>query len=264
MSAQRHVRVINPTTTAEWDEETLQAYQKFADGDTKLSVSHLAGGTPSVEYRRDIALVSPFIVMAAIQAERDGCDGVIVDCMADPGVAAAREAVRIPVVGPAESSMRLAAVLGHRFSVLTVAQHLREMMRERARWYGLGSKLASVRSLDIPVLELDDDPDRTFVEEVRLAKLSVLEDEADVIVPGCTGLAGEAARIRAVLLEDGIDVAVIDPPAAAMRQMEDILAQRLSTSRVSYPLRDNQMIGFPGLAGRAGAFDPATPSDPSV
>ncbi|MCA0378819.1 MAG: aspartate/glutamate racemase family protein [Actinobacteria bacterium] len=242
---QRRVRVINPTTTAEWNEETLQAYQAFAEPGTELSVVHLAGGTPSVEYRRDIALIVPFIVLAAIDAERDGCDGVIVDCMADPGVAAAREAVSIPVVGPAESSMRLAAVLGHRFSVLTVAQHLREIMRERARAYGLGERLASVRSLDIPVLELDDDPARTFAAETKLAALSVLDDEADVIVPGCTGLAGEAARIREALLEQGIDVAVIDPPAAAMRQMEDILAQGLSTSRLSYPLRQQQAVGYP-------------------
>lgn len=239
------VRVINPTTTVEWNEETREAYASAAEPGTRISVAALEGGTPSVEYRRDIALVAPWVVRAAIEAEQQGCDGVIVDCMIDPGVAAAREAVNIPVVGPSESSMRLAALLGHRFSILTVAQHLREMMRERARIYGLEGKLVSVRSLDIPVLELDDDPQFTFEREVELAVRAVELDEADVIIPGCTGLAGEADRIRAALLERGIDIAVIDPPSAAMRQMEQILAQGLNTSRVSYPRRSDPSIGYP-------------------
>jgi len=55
-----------------------------------------------------------------IEGEREGFDGVLVDCFGDVGVKTAREITNIPVVGPGEASMVFAVALGHRFSVITV------------------------------------------------------------------------------------------------------------------------------------------------
>lgn len=141
-----HIRVINPTITTSWEEESLDAYRDAAGPGTEVSIVTLDWGTPSVEGHVAESLVTPDIIAKAIEAEREGVDAVIVDCMGDPGVQACREAIDIPVIGPAEASMHLAAILGHRFSVLTVVDSLIPVVENQALRYGVAAKLASVRS----------------------------------------------------------------------------------------------------------------------
>src|SRR3546814_4706331 len=84
-------------------------------------------------------------------------DAVIIDCMGDPGLKAAREVVSIPVLGPSETAMHLAAMLGHRFSIVTVLDSVVPMIDNLAKLYGMADKLASIRVIDIPVLDLESD-----------------------------------------------------------------------------------------------------------
>ena len=58
---------------------------------------------------------------AAVQAETDGFDAVIMGCYFDPILRDVRQAVNIPVVGPAESSMLLATMMGAKFGIVTIS-----------------------------------------------------------------------------------------------------------------------------------------------
>lgn len=245
-----HLRVINPTTTTSWVPDTLAMFEAAASSGTRVSVATIPAGTPSIESRRDEALVTPWVLLAARQAEAEGCDAIAVDCMLDPGVQAAREVVGIPVVGPCEASMHLAATLGHAFSVISVAEHHRTLMIEQARRFGVEPRLASVRSLDIPVLDLDDDPDLTLATMVLRAREAVELDHAEVIVLGCTGLAGQAAEVQRTLVADGSDVPVIDPSAAAMRLLETTVSLGLRSSRVTYSRRSGATSAWPEASVR--------------
>jgi allantoin racemase len=64
----------------------------------------------------DEVLAAPGVVDAAIKAEADGAEAVVIDCMLDPGLDAAREAVSIPVIGCGEAAMR---ATGAPFAVVT-------------------------------------------------------------------------------------------------------------------------------------------------
>jgi allantoin racemase len=240
------IRVINPTTTTRWQEESRRAYASAASIGTEVSIRSLAFGTPSVESRRDVAVVAPGVVQAARDAVQEGVDAIAVDCMLDPGVHAAREVVAVPVIGASQAAMHLAATLGHGFSVLAVADNRRPLFAEMARRYGLHGRLRSVRSLDIPVLQLDEDEEATLAAAVARSAEAVLEDGADVIVPGCTGLAGKAPLIQAALRERDIHVAVIDPPSAATRALEAMLSLDVAPSRRTYPRRAPKPVRRPG------------------
>lgn len=246
-----HLRVINPTTTTSWVPDAVSMFEAAASSGTRVSIATIPAGTPSIESRRDEALVTPWVLLAARQAEAEGCDAIAVDCMLDPGVQAAREVVGIPVVGPCEASMHLAATLGHAFSVISVAEHHRTLMIEQARRFGVEPRLASVRSLDIPVLDLDDDPDLTFAAMVLRAREAVELDHAEVIVLGCTGLAGQAAEIQRTLAAAGIDVPVIDPSAAATRVLETTVSMGLGSSRVTYARRSGATSAWPEASTHA-------------
>jgi allantoin racemase len=241
-----HIRVINPTITARWNQGTRQSYAEAARPGTEVTCVSLEWGTPSIETYRDDALVIPGILSGVIGA---GVDAVVIDCMADPGLYPARELVRIPVVGPAQASMHLAAVLGHRFSVLTVFDHDIPAVEDQVARYGLSSRLASARAFNIAVLALEDDVESTVQVLVDLSEKAVREDGAHVIIPGCTGLAGLAPRIQAGLAQRGCEVPVLDPPAVALKLAESLVDLRQSHSKRTYPSPPSKEIRWPSNGG---------------
>ena len=255
-----HVRVINPTITSAWNEETRLTYQAVARPDTHVSVVSLEWGTASIEAYRDEALAVPGVLARAVEAERDGADAVIVDCMADPGLYAARELVSIPVVGPAQASMHLAAMLGHRFSILCVFESDIPAFEDQVARYGLATRLASVRAFDIAVLDLKEDAEVTLRRLVEGAEHAVREDGAHVVIPGCTGLAGLAPRIQAGLAERGCEVPVLDPPSVALKLAESLVDLGYAPSRRSYPPPPAKEIRWPMASDTKGFPKPCGPT----
>ena len=79
-----------------------------------LTISHveIETGPASIECEYDEALAVPGTIAKIIEAERDGCDAVVIDCMGDPGMLPGRECVSIPVIGPCEAAMHVASMLG--------------------------------------------------------------------------------------------------------------------------------------------------------
>jgi allantoin racemase len=240
-----HIRVINPVITTRWEEDTRHAYTNAARASTRVSVVSLDWGTASIECYRDDALAVPDILAKAVQAEQEGADAVIIDCMADPGLHPARELVSIPVVGPAQASMHLAAMLGHRFSILTTSDDDIPRVEHQVAGYGLVTRLASVRAFNIPVLALDDDIEATVRALTDVSEQAVRQDGAHVLIPGCTGLAGLAPRVQASLAEHGCEVPVLDPPSVAMKTAETLVDLGQSHSKRSYPPPPTKEIRWP-------------------
>ena len=107
----------------------------------------------------------------------------------------ARECVSIPVVGPAETAMHIAAMLGHSFSVITVLDNIRPMLENQAAVYGLPGKLASVRSVRHSGLELEFDLDRV---KRALTEQAVIAVERDGAARSSSAARGCSAAPRAV------------------------------------------------------------------
>ena len=239
------IYVINPTITSRWNEGTQRAYAGAARPGTRVTVASLEWGTASIESLRDEVLITPGVLSNVVDAERAGADAVIIDCMADPGLYPARELVHIPVVGPSQASMHLAAVLGHRFSFLTVFDQDVPAMEDLVARYGLSSRLASVRAFNIPVLSLEKDVDETVRVLVEVAEKAVREDKAHVIIPGCTGLAGLAPRIQAGLKERDCEVPVLDPPSVALKLAEALVDLGQSHSKRTFQPPPGKEIRWP-------------------
>jgi len=196
-------------------------------------VVSLAQGPASVESRYDEAIATPDVLRQVKEAAQEGFDAVIVDCFGDVGVKAAREIAEIPVIGPGESSMLLAVALGQRFSVITVLRNLLPVVYETAEVLGLHRKLASVRYVDIPVLEVMD---RERLKKALLREmLEALEkDGAQVLVLGCTGMSGVTSELSQRLRERGYDVPIVDPSGAALKFAEALVKMGLKQSKLTY------------------------------
>ena len=176
--------------------------------------------------------------------------------MDDPGLDAAREVVRIPVVGPAQASMHLALTLADRFAIVTTLAEDVPVVRELVERNRLEHRCASVRALGVPPLGLHDDEEATLALFSDAALAAVLQDGAAAIIAGCTMLSGRTEAVAARLATAGVDVPVIDPLAAALHHALTLVRLGVSHSGVGYPAPAQKEISWPDqelrLARRAG------------
>jgi allantoin racemase len=245
------LRIVTPITTHGF--ASVDDFLPLMRPDTELSHVEIDHGPASIESDYEAMLATPQTVARIIEAERDGVDAVIINCMDDPGMQAGREAVRIPVIGPCEATMHMAAMLGHTFSVITVMKCLRRQFENHAKLYGVQDKLASVRAVEIPVLELEDDRDRLVRMLADEAQLAVEQDGAHVMIFGCTGMIGTAEAVEAELARRGYpDVPVLDSMVVAVKLAEAIADLGLRHSKLSWPAPPEKRVdGYEFLPRRA-------------
>jgi allantoin racemase len=231
--SQLKIRIVIPICHSTFNEEALREFSQYASPGTEISVANIAEGPRSIESEYEEAMSVPGILTLALEAERVGCDAVISDCFGDPGIRPGREVVNIPVIGPAEASFFLAAGLGQRFSVVTVLKSVVPMIEHLVHAAGLTSRLASVRTIDIPVLGLSDTETmkKALYQEMVAA---IEEDDAHVLVLGCTGMMGVAEDLQAKLHKAGFEVPVVSPTAAAVHLAETMVRLGLRHSRLTY------------------------------
>lgn len=70
----------------------------------------------SIRSRHDADIAAATHTQVALRAEAEGFDAVAMGCLMEPGVAAAREMLRIPVIGGAQAAMHMAALVARKFS----------------------------------------------------------------------------------------------------------------------------------------------------
>ena len=239
------IRVVAPVVPTPLVPAVFEQYRAAGRPGTEMSLATLDKGPPSIESRYDEALAVPDVIAKVALAEQEGMDAAIIDCMGDPGLEAAREKVSMPVIGPAETSMHVAGMLAHRFSVVTVLDALIPAFDHHALRTGLTSRMASVRTVGIPVLALSDHA-RVLQALVEQSLRAVMEDGAHLVILGCTGMAGMVPGLLAGLERQGIsDVPVIDPTVLAVKMAETLVDLRLSHSKRTYPFPPHkEIIGY--------------------
>ncbi|MBN6889443.1 allantoin racemase [Cytobacillus horneckiae] len=227
------IKVIAPIISDIFNKEMLEEFSAYASSETKVAVANLSYGPASVESEYDEALCIPNFLEKAKEAEAEGYDGVISNCFGDPGVKPAREILDIPVIGPCEASLLITSSLAKSFSVVTVLPNVVTMIENISKTTGVSEKLASVRYVNIPVLEVHE-KDRLKAALYEEMVKAIEQDHAHALVLGCTGFMGVAAELQAKLKDNGYDVPVIDPAFAATKMVETLVSMGVKQSRLTY------------------------------
>lgn len=199
------IRLIIPITglTGEGVEERLSYLNEIADPGTEVEAVQVEVGPPAIESEADAVLAGPDVLRLVGEAERDGVDAAIIWCGGDPALAAARELVDIPVIGPGESMSALSMVLG----------------RKPCRVVP-----------DIPVLEMRKDLDGTVKALREQIEGRIERREGDVFVLGCLALWGLGKRFR-----DSLGVPILDGAEVSLKMAELVVKLGLRHSRIAYP-----------------------------
>jgi Asp/Glu/hydantoin racemase len=206
----KRVLVINPNSNRNVTAGIDAAVAPMrAAGGPEIECATLAEGPPGIETQAHVeSVVQP--LARAVAARDNDCDAFVIACFSDPGLYAAREATKKPVLGIAECGLLTALTLGERFGIIailsrSVPRHLRYV---GAR--GLEARFAGDRPIGLTVAELSDDS-RTLARMIEVGKELKDRDGADVLVMGCAGMARYRDR-----LAEAVGLPVVEPTQAAV------------------------------------------------
>lgn len=208
--------------------------KKWAFSETKIEIVSITEGPSSVESMYEEYLTIPATAKEIFRLEKEGYDAAILGCAGDPGLDAMREiTTKMLVVGPGEASVLTAAMLGHKFSLITIAESMIASSKELIYKAGVLDKLASVRAVNIAVLDLTKNRKTTLKKLIEESRKAIEEDGADCLVLGCMtmGFLDVAEEISRA-----VNLPVVNPSKNALKIAEALVANSLSHSKKAFAL----------------------------
>ncbi len=221
------ILVINPNTSPEMTHSIDVSAKQYARPETQIETVCPKEGPRSIESAYEEAVVATAVMEMVIEANASGFDAIIIACYGDPHLQSAREISEVPVYGIAESSMHVASLLGYKFSIVTVLERMRPLLEDLVLRVGLAPKLASIRIVEIPVLEIDKDPGVAIKALTQASKIAIQQDGAEVICLGCAGMVGLDKP-----MEEELGVPVVDGVVCAVKLAEAVFDYGLKMSKV--------------------------------
>jgi allantoin racemase len=228
------IKVINPNTTPSMTQKIELAARVAAAPGTEIIACQPSMGPVSIEGHYDEAMSVLGMLDEVRTGEEQGIDGYVIACFGDPGLLAAREIARGPVIGIAEAAMHAASFVATGFSIVTTLARTCVMARHLVEAYGMGRFCRNIRAIELPVLDLEDTQkgaSKIIRDECQRA---LAEDGVGAIVLGCAGMADLVAEIQRE-----IGVPVIDGVGAAVKFVEALVGLGLRTGKVgdlAYPI----------------------------
>jgi allantoin racemase len=177
-------------------------------------------------------LMEMYVFEAGMRAEDEGCDAVVIDTVSDSGLDALRSRLSIPVVGPGSVGYHVAAMLGRRFSVVSIWEGWEYVYHRTLAKYEVGHLAASVRSLEkVPDVHRLLEGEEGVLEDLKELSLRCIEEDgADVIILGSTTMHQATGYLAGEL-----PVPVISPGLWAYKIAEALVQFGMAHSRKTYP-----------------------------
>jgi allantoin racemase len=227
------IKVINPNTSASMTEKIGIAARKVASPGTEIIACNPTMGPVSIEGHYDEALSVVGILEEVRIGEANGVEGYVIACFGDPGLLAARELAKGPVLGIAEAAMHAATFVATGFSIVTTLSRTQIIAQHLVERYGMTHVCRKIRAIDLPVLSLEEDSSaKTMI--LNECQIALKQDGCGAIVLGCGGMADLTTEISTQL-----GIPVIDGVSAAVKFVEALVSLGLTTSKVgdlAYPI----------------------------
>ena len=202
--------------------------QKWARADVEIEVVTIERGPFSMEFATEEVLAGPYVLQAVRQAENDGVDAVVLDCMVDPVLRAARETVNIPVLAPGQSGLTVASLLGTRIAVIGM-KNGQQVLEEHIRAYGFSHRVCSMHVVDAPPADLIESQPYCLDIINREIDAAIAQHRAEVILFGCTAMSGYIDDLKAKY-----GLPIVEPMACAINMAITLVNMGLSHSKFCY------------------------------
>lgn len=239
----------------------MEAYGRFKEPETEIVIHDVSTGIQDPELINTFGfreLNDSEIVRTMVAAEREGYDAIAGACYFDSGIRVTRNLLSIPVVGPAEASMHLAAMIGHKLAVITSEPGFVEEMTHYLVSNGFGAFALDhrpVRGMTMPVTKINENllsgNSGAVIDNFLEVARGCLADGADVIIAGC-GVMSPIFTMEG--LRDVEGAPVLDPMIVSLKTAE-LLARlqqagmQVKTARGLYSVPSSEVLerGFKDL-----------------
>jgi allantoin racemase len=178
-------------------------------------------------------LETPALVKKIIEAERSGFDAVVQSNTFDPGVEAARLAVRIPVVGPLRSSCHFTACLCDRFAFITPLDSHVPYVHRILQAYRMDHFVTGVKAINMYESGSLSSYHDQIVERTIAVGRELVSGGAQAVIP----LGGRLFpyEVTPEELEPEIGVPIINTKSVSIRFAELMVTGKMIHSAKAYP-----------------------------
>jgi allantoin racemase len=230
-------------TNDEADQKRLDRLRSYASPGTTIEMHYPEdlGGSEVLHHLRKTKtlaglhhiLETPALVKKAIEAERGGFDAVVQTDAFDPGVEAARLAVRIPVVGSLRASCHFAATLCDRFALTVPLESYVPYVWRLVETYRMTHFVTGIRVIGMyEVGDLRRYHDAILERTIAVTR-ELAADGAQALIPLAARLVPAAVSPEEVEREVGIPV--INTQAVSIRFAELMVSSKTLHSLKAYP-----------------------------
>ncbi|NDL61794.1 aspartate/glutamate racemase family protein [Acerihabitans arboris] len=212
--------IINPNISRGVTDLIEAEARRVSAPDTRIEMATARSGVAYIETRFE-ALLGAHAV-ATLAGERLGhYDALLIAAFGDPGLAALKEVLDVPVVGMTEAALMTAAQLGQRIAIIAISRRITAWYRECVDRCGLLGRLAAIRYLDHPLGDPGTVQQDHAARLLALSRLAVERDGADVLILAGAPLAGLARGLKGQL-----KVPVVDGVSSGVCQAEALFCLR--------------------------------------
>ena len=235
------IKLITAVTGISDEKKKLQKdyLEKYINNTTYVDFDYVGYGFPSIESETHGIFNATEIIQKAIIAEKDGYDGIFVNCFDDPGVFAIRELVKIPVYGGYLPSVLTALSLGERIGIITTDRNAILSEERKAVHVGIKDRIAAIEPVELGVLELGN-KDLLIKKLIEICSKYEKEYRIQAASFGCTGMYYIIDELRARLKMQGCNIVVIEPLVTGIKFLETII-QLGFTNSLNYKLNMNNI-----------------------
>jgi len=216
------ILIINPNSDEEMTDYIQITAEKFCkyEDNLKIHVVPTPGANSFIGTYKDIIQSAPGMVKI-IQTEERYYDGFLIACGLDPNIDLMKEVSGKPVVGIAESSMKIATMLGNRFGIIQVSKASIPRKEELIKKYEL-HKLGVAIAPEKGSLHF-----RNYNQIKEVAVQAIEKYSVEVIVLSCAGMSGLDER-----LSQELNIPVLDGIKCGLSILTGLIKNGYSISKI--------------------------------
>ena len=204
-------------------------WREYCSPATELEVGYLpsaqenGGGAKVYAFgTKDALTLGPLYPDRCALAERDGFDAVIIHCFIDPGLRAARERVRIPIIGPGDVTLIAGASLSRRIGMVTPSNETVDSHWGQLKDLDVEKRFVGIEPIEDPLAPFQQQDTRAMTEALVTAGRKLISKGAELICP--SGLAYIPIRVSAVEVSRRLGMPVMDPALLSVRTAEMLVS----------------------------------------
>jgi allantoin racemase len=206
---------INPNSTEALTESIVEVARQAMPEAEVLGWTN-DEGPPAIQGAKDGEAAVSGVMQLLPKAREAGVDAIVIACFDDTGLAETRAAAHCPVLGIGQSAFHMAALLGHRFAVVTTLPISVPVIEGNISVYGFGRNCVGVRPCGLGVLAVEAGGEHVL-ERIAGEIEGAERDGAGAVLLGCAGMSRHrvalAARTGPVIV-DGVEASAFLAEAA--------------------------------------------------